>query len=166
MATKVVEIFTLRLEKKYLCSTKISIMPILDLYNHSEHRKNLAHFASLASLAAVDGEVNPYEKRILDRFAYKMGISELEYKEVMKKENKYPIDPSNSLEERLERLHDLFRIIFADHDIDDEEMVLLKKYAIGLGFPDKKADRIIEKSVAIFSGRIDFDDYLYLISQD
>ncbi|MDH3699559.1 MAG: TerB family tellurite resistance protein [Flavobacteriaceae bacterium] len=141
-------------------------MPILDLYNHSEHRKNLAHFASLASLAAVDGEVNPSEKRILDRFAYKMGISEFEYKEVMKKDNKYPIDPSNSLEERLERLHDLFRIIFADHDIDDEEMVLLKKYAIGLGFPDKKADRIIEKSVAIFSGRIDFDDYHYLISQD
>ena len=141
-------------------------MPILDLYNHSEHRKNLAHFASLASLAAVDGEVNPSEKRILDRFAYKMGISELEYKEVMKKENKYPLDPSNSLEERLERLHDLFRIIFADHDIDDEEMVLLKKYAIGLGFPDKKADRIIEKSVAIFSGRIDFDDYHYLITQD
>lgn len=141
-------------------------MPILDLYNHSEHRKNLAHFAALASLAAVDGEVNPSEKRILDRFAYKMGISELEYKEVMKKENKYPLDPSNSLEERLERLHDLFKIIFADHDIDDEEMVLLKKYAIGLGFPDKKADRIIEKSVAIFSGRIDFDDYHYLISQD
>ncbi len=140
-------------------------MPILDLYNHSEHRKNLAHFASLASLAAVDGEVNPEEKRVLDRFAYKMGISESEYKEVMKKENKYPFDPSNSLEERLERLHDLFRIIFADHDIDDEEMILLKKYAIGLGFPDKKADRIIEKSVAIFSGRIDFDDYLLLITK-
>ena len=140
-------------------------MPILDLYNHSEHRKNLAHFASLASLAAVDGEVNPEEKRDLDRFAYKMGISESEYKEVMKKENKYPFDPSNSLEERLERLHDLFRIIFADHDIDDEEMIRLKKYAIGLGFPDKKADRIIEKSVAIFSGRIDFDDYLLLITK-
>ncbi|MBT8234667.1 MAG: TerB family tellurite resistance protein [Bacteroidia bacterium] len=139
-------------------------MPILDLYNHSEHRKNLAHFASLASLAAVDGEVNPEEKRVLDRFAYKMGISESEYKEVMKKENKYPFNPSNSLEERLERLHDLFRIIFADHDIDDEEMILLKKYALGLGFPDKKADRIIEKSVAIFSGRIDFDDYLLLIT--
>ncbi|NND14972.1 MAG: TerB family tellurite resistance protein [Eudoraea sp.] len=140
-------------------------MPILDIYNHSEHRKNLAHFASLATLAAVDGEVNPSEKRILDRFAYKMEISEAEYKEVMKKENKYPLVPSNSFEERLERIHDLFRIIFADHNIDDDEMVLLKKYAIGLGFPDKKADRIIEKSVAIFTGRIDYDDYHLLITQ-
>ena len=140
-------------------------MPILDLYHHSEHRKNLAHFASLASLAAVDGEVSPEEKRVLDRFAYKLGISEEEYKEVMKKENKYPLDPSNSQEERLQRLHDLFRIIFADHDVDDEEMVRLKKYALGLGFPDKKADRIIEKSVAIFRGHIGFEDYLYLITK-
>ena len=138
-------------------------MPILDLYHHSEHRKNLAHFASLASLAAIDGEVSPEEKRVLDRFAYKLGISETEYKEVMKKENKYPLDPSNSLEERLQRLFDLFRIIFADHDVDREEMVRLKKYAIGLGFPDKKADKIIEKSVAIFRGHIDFEEYLYLI---
>lgn len=140
-------------------------MSILDLYYHSEHQKNFAHFASLASLAAVDGEVNPQEKKVLDRFAYKMGISISEYKEIMKKENKYPIDPSTSLEERLQRLHDLFRIIFADHNIDDDEMVLLKRYAIGLGFPDKKADRIIEKSVAIFSGRINFDDYHYLITE-
>jgi len=140
-------------------------MPILDLYQHSEQRKNLAHFASLASLAAVDGEVNSQEKRVLDRFAYKLGITEQEYKEVMKKENMYPLDPANSQEERLERLYDLFKIIFADYDLDDEEMVRLKKYAIGLGFPDKKADKIIEKSVAIFRGRIDFEDYHHLVTK-
>ncbi|MDO1502587.1 hypothetical protein Q2T40_20875 [Winogradskyella maritima] len=54
-------------------------------------------------------------------------------------------------------------LFFSDHLIDDEEMVLLKKYAIGLGFSGDKADKIIEKSVAIFSGRIDFDDYIYLM---
>ena len=140
-------------------------MPILDLYQHSEQRKNLAHFASLASLAAVDGEVKSKEKRVLDRFAYKLGITEQEYKEVMKKENMYPLDPANSQEERLERLYDLFKIIFADYDLDDEEMVRLKKYAIGLGFPDKKADKIIEKSVAIFRGRIDFEDYHHLVTK-
>lgn len=140
-------------------------MPILDLYHHSEHRKNLAHFASLASLAAIDGEINRDEKGVLDRFAYKLGITEEEYKEVMRKENKYPLDPSNSEEERLERLYDLFRIIFADFDLDDDEMVRLKKYALGLGFPEKKANRIIEKSVAIFRGNIDFEDYHYLVTK-
>lgn len=138
-------------------------MPILDLYKHREKRQNLAHFASLASLAAVDGEINPAEKEILDRFAYKLNITKEEYKEVMKKENKYPIMPYNSLEERLERLYDLFGLIYADHQIDHEEMVMLKRYALGLGFTTDQANKVIEKSVAIFSGRISYEAYKYLL---
>lgn len=140
-------------------------MTILDLYNHSEKRKNLAHFASIATLAAVDGEVNPQEMKLLAHFARKLDISETDFKEVMKKSNKYPIEPQNSSELRLERLFDLFKIIFADNDVEDKEMVLLKKYAIGLGYPSDKADKIIKKSIAIFRGRIDFEDYLYLIKK-
>ena len=140
-------------------------MPILDLYNHSEKRRNLAHFASMATLAAVDGKINAKELNVINSFARKLDISEAEYKEVMKKSNKYPIDPSNSEIQRLERLFDLFKIIFADYEIEKDEMVLLKKYAIGLGFPSEKADRIIGKSIAIFRGKIDFEDYLYFIKK-
>jgi len=140
-------------------------MPILDLYNHSEQRRNLAHFAALATLAAVDGEVNPEEKAILNRFANKLNITEAEYKEVMKKENKYPIEAPFEMEKRFERLFDLFRLIYSDHDIDEEEMALVKKYAIGLGFSAAKADKLIARSIDIFSGRIDFEDYLYLIEK-
>ncbi len=139
-------------------------MPILDLYKHSEKRQNLAHFASLASLAAVDGEINQPEKDILDRFAHKLNITPQEYKEVMKKDNKYPIMPYNSYEMRLERLYDLFSIIYADHEIDHEEMVMLKRYAIGMGFTEDSANSVIEKSVAIFSGRISFESYKYLLN--
>lgn len=138
-------------------------MAILDLYTSSEHRRNLAHFAALATLASIDGEVDKEERVMLDRFAAKLDITEAEYKEVMKKENKYPIYPPHDSESRLERLYDLFRIIFSDHLIDNAEMLLLKRYAIGLGFSSSQADKIIERSVAIFSGRIDFDDYLYLL---
>ncbi|CAM3454234.1 TerB family tellurite resistance protein [Zobellia roscoffensis] len=138
-------------------------MAIADLYTSGEHRRNLAHFAAIATLASIDGEISSEEKSMLDRFAAKFDITESEYKEVLKKENKYPIDPPHTSEKRLERIYDLFRIIFSDHFIDDEEMVLLKKYAIGLGFSGEQADKIIEKSVAIFSGRIDFEDYLYLL---
>ncbi len=140
-------------------------MPILDLYNHSEQRRNLAHFAALATLAAVDGEVNPEEKAILNRFANKLNITEAEYREVMKKENKYPIEAPFEMEKRFERLFDLFRLIYSDHAIDEEEMALVKKYAIGLGFSAAKADKLIARSIDIFSGRIDFEDYLYLIEK-
>lgn len=138
-------------------------MSFVDLYTSGEHRRNLAHFAAIASLAAVDGEVGKEEKVLLDRFAAKLDITHDEFKTVMKKENKYPIDPPTSSEQRLERLYDLFKIIFADHTIDEQELELVTKYAIGLGFTSEKADKIIERSIAIFTGRIDLEDYLYLL---
>ncbi|MEX0272874.1 MAG: TerB family tellurite resistance protein [Flavobacteriaceae bacterium] len=140
-------------------------MPIIDVYGSPEHRRNVAHFASIATLAAVDGEVAPEEQKLLDRFAHKLNITEEEYKMVMKKENKFPMIPPTSAEKRMERFYDLFRMVFADRIVDDGEMALLKKYAIALGYPSDKADGLIEKSVAIFSGHIDFEDYMYLMGK-
>ncbi|MDF4201782.1 TerB family tellurite resistance protein [Maribacter sp. SA7] len=140
-------------------------MSFADLYSSGEHRRNLAHFAALATLASIDGEISTEEKKLLDRFARKLDITESEYKEVFKKENKYPIDSTPDSEKRLERLYDLFRIVYSDHEIDDEERLLIKKYAIGLGFTGEKADKVIERSVAIFGGKFDFEDYLYLLKK-
>ena len=113
-------------------------MSFTDLYGNSEHRRN---------------------------FALKLNISAEEYKEVMKPTNKYPIEPPIDSEKRLERLYDLFTIIFADNVIDNEEMVLLRKYAIGLGYSTETADKIIKRSVKIFSGKIEFEDYSYLLKR-
>ncbi|GLU42923.1 TerB family tellurite resistance protein [Allomuricauda sp. NBRC 101325] len=140
-------------------------MPILDLYEHGDHRKNLAHFATLASLAAIDGEINPEEKKVLEKFAFKLNITEAEIKEVMKKENKYPIETPHSGEKRYKRLFEFFQIIFSDHGIEKEERLLVEKYAVGLGFSPKKASEIVDKSIAIFTGRIPFEDYHELVTR-
>lgn len=140
-------------------------MAIADLYTSGEHRRNLAHFAALATLASVDGEVSTEEKQLLDRFATKLDITQAEYNEVLKKENKYPIEAPHDSEKRLERLYDLFRIVYSDHEMDPEEKILVKKYAIGLGFSGDKADQVIERSVQIFGGKLDFEDYLYLVKK-
>ncbi len=140
-------------------------MSIVDLYGHSEKRKNLAHFAAIASLAAVDGEINPKEQKVIDRFAIKLDISGAEYKEVMKKENKYPIEAPYESEERLERLYDLFNIIYADHDIDEDEYRMIKKYALALGYSPVKAEKIIRRSIILFRGKFDFEDYLYMMKR-
>ena len=138
-------------------------MPILDLYNHSEKRRNLAHFAALATLAAVDGEINPPESEVIARFRSKLDISDAEYKEVMKKDNKYTIEAPFEIEKRYERLYDFFRIIFADHSIDQEEIDLVKKYALAIGFSPAVAKKVIKSSIAIFTGNIAFEEYMYLM---
>jgi hypothetical protein len=83
----------------------------------------------------------------------------------MKSPSNYPINPPTSASIRLERLYDLFKIIYVDHNIDAPELKLINRYATGLGFSEDKADEIIAKSIQIFGGKIDCEDYEYLVSK-
>ena len=66
--------------------------------------------------------------------------------------------PPYSLEERIERLHDLYKIIYADHVVDEEERNLIFKYAIGLGFSMEKANEEIEKCMQVFGGDMELEN--------
>ena len=140
-------------------------MPIIDLYEHSDQKHNLAHFATLASLAAVDGEINEDEKATLDKFAFKLNITEAEYKEVMKKENKYPIQTPASAEKRLRRLYEFFQMALADQNFEEDQRNMIERYAIGLGYAPEVASKMVQQSVNIFTGKIDFEDYQYLMDR-
>jgi uncharacterized tellurite resistance protein B-like protein len=141
-------------------------MAFLDLFGSGEHTRNLGHFSAIVHLALVDGELNELEEVQLRRFAAKLDINETEYLEIMKDPKAYPVHALNTYEHRLERLHDLFKIIFADHEIDEEEVHLIKRYALAIGFTSTTADPLINRSIQIFSGRLDFEDYKYLVEKN
>lgn len=140
-------------------------MPIIDLYKHGEGRSNLAHFAALATLANMDGIITKEEKELLDYFASKLGITDEEYREVMKEENKYPIESPLTHEERMERLYDFFRLIVSDFDMQKGQLKAVEAYAIALGFSPAVAKKVVDKSIKIFSGQIDLQDYMYLMEK-
>jgi len=140
-------------------------MSFNDLFDSGKHKKNLGHFASIVTLAAADGTVKPEEEALLKRFARKLDVDDSEFEEILKTPNRYPINPPNNKHERLERLFDLFKIVFIDHSIDEKEDKLVYKYAIGLGFDTDDANRIIEKSKEIFGGKIQYEDYVYLLNK-
>lgn len=140
-------------------------MSIRDLFESSEHRNNVAHFAAIVTLALSDGEINEKEEASLLRFANKLDISDEEYKNITKNPGNHPLNPPYTREERLHRIYDLFKIIYADHYIDAAEEHLLLKYAIGLGCSTDKAKLVIQKSIQIFGGGLAFEDYQYLIDK-
>lgn len=139
-------------------------MSIIDLFESSEHRNNIAHFAAIVNLAAVDGKINQAEEILIKRFADKLDISTEEYHRIVGNMKKYNLNPPYSAKKRLERLHDLFEIIYADHYMNTEEQKLVSRYAIELGFEDKRAKEIIEKSVKLFGGKIALEEYEMLIN--
>ncbi len=140
-------------------------MSFTDLFESGEHKRNLGHFASIANMASVDGALNSKEEELLKRFARKLDIDEDEYADVLKNPTKYPMNPPNSAEKRLERMHDLFEMIFADHHIDDDERFLIEKYAIGLGYSTELAQKLIKRSIDIYDGGLDLEDYRYLLNR-
>lgn len=140
-------------------------MSIVDLYESSEHRNNLAHFAAIVNLANADGNFNSDEEQIVKKFAHRLGITNDEYIQIVENRKKYPLIPSVRAEVRLERIYDFFKIMAADHNLDEKQIQLIERYAIGLGYPDTQARTIIDKSMKLFGGKIDFDDFEYLITK-
>ncbi len=140
-------------------------MTFTDLFESGEHSRNLGHFASIVRMAAVDGDLKDEEIVLLKRFAKKLDITEEEYKIVLKHPTKYPISHQYSADARLERMLDLFKIIFADNEIDEEEHRLIERYAIGLGYTEELAAKLIKRSIQIFSGGLDLEDYRYLLNR-
>ncbi len=140
-------------------------MSFSDLFGSGEHTRNLGHFAAIVNLAAVDGEINEEEKEVLERLARKLDLHESEVLEVLKNPSKYPITAPYTTEKRLENLYDLLTVIFADHDMEEEEAFLLKKYAVGLGFSSETSKEIIERSIKILGGTLSFEDYKYLLDR-
>lgn len=140
-------------------------MSFTDLFESGEHSRNLSHFAAITNLATVNGKLGKEEEKMLKDFAIKLDIDEHEYEKILKDPTIYPISPPNSAERRLERMHDLFRIIFADNVIDDHERFLVEKYAIGLGYTAEQARELIRKSIQIYTGGLSFEDYRYLLNR-
>ena len=134
-------------------------MSISELYNTNEHRNNLAHFAAIINLALVDGAITPEEENKVKIFAYKLGVSDDEHQQIVGNLVKYPFIPPNTPQERLEHIYDFFKIIYSDHFIDEPELSLLKRYAVSLGYTSEKAAVVIQKSIKLFGGDIDFEDF-------
>ena len=139
-------------------------MSFYELFKKGHQTRNKAHFASIASIAMSDGKISEDEQALLQTLAFKLGVHSSDMAEILNDPAQYPIIPSNSVEERLERMHDLFDMIFSDHKIDEKELVLIKKYAIGLGYNAINANELIQNSIDIYTGGISFNEYRYLIN--
>ena len=140
-------------------------MSFNDMFDSGKHRKNLGHFACLVTLASSNGVISESEEKLLKRFARRLDVDDSEFAEILETPGRYPINPPNNKFERLERLYDLFRIVYIDHQIDEKEDKLLTKYAIGLGFDDDEIVPIIEKSKELFGGVIKYEDYSMIINK-
>ena len=135
-------------------------MSISDLFESGFKRRNEDHFAAIVRVAMSDGVINEDEKAFLDRLAINLDVTEEEYKEILKNYNSYPINAPHSYDERLERLYDLARMVWADKIEGPNQEQLLQKLCIGLGFNRDNVKYITDKALTLVHYNVTLDEFL------
>lgn len=134
-------------------------MSISDIYLSGDQKRNISHFANIVKIAKADDIIMKDEEELLKKVAKTYNIEEDKYKEIFKNPEKFPIKGHLSNEERIERLYDLVKMVFADSSSSKNEIKLLKVIVTGLAFPIKNVDKIVERSIAMDISKYDLKDF-------
>ena len=145
---------------------KLKAMAISDLYSSGVHKRNLGHFSSILKLAISDNQITGNEQVIINQLKRRLQISDAEYQTIIENPEKYPINPPVDLVRRLERFYNLVLIVVADLEVRKEEIVILKKIAIGLGFSIGKLDYLIDKSIELVKKNIGQEEFVEVLKKD
>jgi uncharacterized tellurite resistance protein B-like protein len=141
-------------------------MSFSSLFESGASARNKSHFAMLVNLAYSNDQISPEEEKVLLRFKSKLDITDSDYTAILKNPSSIPVTPPTSGDERIQWLHDLFKIVFADREMDKVEHKLLKKYATAIGYNEDDSNYLVKRSIEIFSGHLGLEDYRYLLNKD
>ena len=134
-------------------------MSISDLYSSGFRERNQDHFAAIVRVAMSNDVISEEEKAFLDRMARNLDISENDYKEILKDYKSHPINPPTMYNERLDRLYDLARMVYADHYLGPKQTAILERLGIGLGFSPENVSYVVHKALMLVSKGVDLDDF-------
>ncbi len=135
-------------------------MSISDLFDSGFRRRNQDHFAAIVRVAMEDDVISDAEREFLDRLAINLEISSDDYKSILKDYKSHPINPPISFNYRLERLYDLVRMVYADEIDRDDEIKLLTKIAVGLGFSTVNVGYIVDKALRLVKEGADLEGFI------
>lgn len=133
-----------------------------DLFDPGFKDRNRGHFASIVRVAIADGAISDQERTFLDHLADRLEISEDDYAKILENPEKYPVNPPYLQINRIERLYDLARMVYADHVLGPKQKNILKKFAVALGFTGN-IDDLVDKSLSLLVLNVDSDAFIYEI---
>lgn len=133
-------------------------MSISDLFEGGVHQQNKGHMRTLIKIALADGVIQEEEEVLLLKFAKRLNISKEDFQDIKENPDKYPISPPFDKESRYKRLYHLIEMVMADGVLEEHEISLAEKYAVGLGYPVNKVNSTIKKTIEFVQEGISFED--------
>jgi len=136
-------------------------MSFSDLFDNEFKNRNKGHFSAIVRVALSDGDLTEEERAFLDKLAIRLEISKAEYDEILESPSKYPINPPVLHTQRLERLYDLSRMVYADHILGPKQKAILTRFALALGFTPSNVSYIVDKALSLLVLNVDLDTFMY-----
>lgn len=136
-------------------------MSFSDLFDSEFKARNKGHFSAIVRVAIADGDLTAEEKQFLDKLKNRLEISDAEYEEILENPLKYPINAPSLHVQRLERLYDLSRMVYADHILGPKQKEILTKFALALGFTPGNVHYIVDKAFSLLMLEVDLDTFVY-----
>ena len=122
-------------------------------------KRNISHFANIVRIAKSDNNISEEEVAFLSRISKKYNISNEQFKQILKAPENIPTLAHLDCEERAERLYELLQMVEIDHNIAQEEVSMLKKLVIGLAFPLKSVEEIVDFCVNSDLEKVPLEDF-------
>ena len=134
-------------------------MAISDYNLSGEQKRNIEHFASIVVLAMADEKITEGEEKLLKRLAKRYHILEEKYNEIIENPSKFPVHTPHNYNERIERLYDLTKMIYADDEVSLKEVGVLRRICVGLGFPLNNVEKIADEAIHLVLNDNDIEDF-------
>lgn len=111
-------------------------MNILEHFDHTERKRDKEHFGHLLQIALADGKIENSELEMLYRSGRKLGLTKEEIDELLENSKKSAFTPPYELTKRFEQLYDIVKMVYADGQVNSNEMRMATTLAIKLGFTE------------------------------
>lgn len=110
------------------------------LFESGEKAKYRGHYRNLLLIASADGGIDNQEQALLDRIAFRIGLSADQVAEIKANPTNFPTVAPTTREERYERFIQLMEMVAINGHADTNELKLVRKYGIALGFTEESMD--------------------------
>jgi uncharacterized tellurite resistance protein B-like protein len=119
-------------------------MNFTDFITSHGKRVNKEAFTHLVQISKVDGMINKDELELLHKEGKKFGLTDPEIDQLIATEKDHHYHLPYSLQEKFDHLYNIAEMILADDKVKEEEIKMIKRFAIEAGFEYSKIDALIK----------------------
>jgi len=133
-------------------------MNFLEHFDHPSRKQDKEHFGHLIQVAMADGKIETSELEMLHRFGSKLGLTAPEVDDLLETSKKSAYIPPYELSKRFGQLYDVIKMVYADGQINNNEMRLATGLALKSGFAEEEIPVLLALLISGIKNGDDEDD--------